>query len=188
MSSRKTPRRAQVVDVDRVCAHYQTEDRLVRWRSSHSFYLKQMTWSVETVTQYWRDIMHSSRNYPHFVPMEIRFCMSWLSGIDCTNWSTEKCCVWLNHRFSRGHKFSSMMYLAWIHRVDPCPIVSTARPPWSRLNIPTVVGRVHLPPPKFVVRVETTVRATDVAGDPGFVGAASSGVEVDIINKENGCN
>ena len=182
MSSRKTPRRGRVVDVDRICAHYQTEDQLVRWRSSHSFYIKQMTWSVETVTQFWRDTMYQSRNYPHFIPMEVRFCMSWLSGIDCTNWTTERCCVWLSHRFSRGHRFSSLMYLSWIHRVDPCPVVSSARPPWSRLNVPIVLGRVHLPPPKFIVRVETTVRDADIS----VAGAASSGVDVNVINKENG--
>ena len=187
MSSRKTPRRGRVVDVDRVCAHYQSEDQLVRWVSSHSFYLKQMTWSVETVTEYWRDTMRKNRGkYPFLIPMHIRFCMSWLSGIDCTNWTARRCCVWLSHRLSRGYRFTSLMYMAWIHRADPCPLVSTARPPWSRLNIPTVVGRVHLPPPKFVVEVKTTVRDSDVSGDPEFVGAESSGVEVNFINKENG--
>ena len=78
------------------------------------------------------------------------------------------------------------MYMACIYRRDPCPLVSTARRPWSRLNIPIVTGRVHLPPPKFVVEVKTTVKDTDVSGDPEFADAESSGVEVNVINKENG--
>ena len=91
MSSRRLPRRTKIRGVDRVCAHYQLEDQLVRWVSSHSFYLKQMTWSVEAVTRYWRSTMRQNRGrYPHAVPDHIRFCISWLSGIDCTNWTVEQ--------------------------------------------------------------------------------------------------
>ena len=162
MPSRRKPKRAVVSDVDRVCAHYQTEDQLVRWISSHSFYLKQMTWCVEEVTHYWRSAMRQHRGrYPYHVPEHIRFCMSWLSGIDCTGWSVRQISIWLNHRLGRGHKFETLMYLAWIHQNDPCPLVETARPPWSKRNIPLVLGRVHLPPPKFISYVETVVPGTD---------------------------
>ena len=123
MSSRRKPKRAQVVDQDRVCAHYQTEDQHVRWISSHSFYIKQMTWCVEEVTSYWRSTMRQYRGrYPYMVPDHIRFCMSWLSGLDCTGWSVRQICIWLNHRLGRGHKFETLMYMAWIHQSDPCPL------------------------------------------------------------------
>ena len=127
VSSCSPPRRSRVVNVDHVCTHYQSEDQLVCWVSSHSFYLKQMTWSVETVTNYWRDTIRRHRGrYPHAIPTHIRFCISWLSDIDCTNWSTKQVCVWLNHRLSRDHKFETLMYMDWIHSRDPCPLVSTA--------------------------------------------------------------
>jgi len=148
---------------DRVCAHYVSEDQLVRWVSSHEFFMKQMTWSVETVTQYWRDTMRVRRGvWPCAVPDRIRFCVSWLAGIDVTNWTARQVCHWMNYRLSRGHKFQTIMHLSWASTTDPCPVVETARPPWSRINIPSVVGRVHLPPPQFILRVETTVKDTDV--------------------------
>ena len=162
MSSRRLPRKTKVRYVDRVCAHYQSEDQLVRWVSSHSFYLKQMTWSVQEVTRYWRSTMRQNRGRdPLGVPDHIRFCMSWLSGIDCTNWTVDQICVWLSQRLSRGPKFETVMYMGWIHKCDPCPMVDSASPPWSKVNIPTVLGRVHLPPPKFISRVESIVRHTN---------------------------
>ena len=162
MSSRRLPRKTKVRYVDRVCAHYQSEDQLVRWVSSHSFYLKQMTWSVQEVTRYWRFTMRQNRGRdPLGVPDHIRFCMSWLSGIDCTNWTVDQICVWLRQRLSRGPKFETVMYMGWIHNCDPCPLVDSASPPWSRVNIPTVLGRMHLPPPNFIKRVESIVRHTN---------------------------
>ena len=183
MSSRRKPKRARVVAADRVCVHYQTEDQLVRWISSHSFYLKQMTWCVEEVTRYWRSTMRQHRGmYPYMVPDHIRFCMSWLSGIDCTNWSVRQICIWLNHRLGRGHKFETLMYMAWIHQSDPCPLVTTARRPWSKFNVPIVQGRVHLPPPKFISCVETVVPGTNtlVRSETDF--KCSSGSEHDEDN------
>ena len=165
MSSRKPRRSAS--DFNRVCAHYMSEDQLVRWVSSHAFFMKQMTWNVETVTQYWRGAMRARRGvWPTIIPDRIRFCVSWLAGVDATDWDARQICVWMSYRLSRGHKFETLMCLSWASQRDPCPVVETARPPWSRLNIPSVVGRVQLPPPQFILRVETTVKDTDVPLSP----------------------
>ena len=161
MASRSRKRKISISD--HVCAHYVSEDQLVRWVSSHNFYLRQMSWCVREVSDYWRASMREYRGlWPLVIPTRIRFCVSWLAGIDCTDWPVRDVCVWLNHRLSRGHKFESVMYMSWICNNDPCPLVETARPPWSRRNVPTVVGRVHLPPPQFILRVETTVKDTDI--------------------------
>ena len=166
MSSRNA-KKGKTVDADRVCAHYTSEDQLVRWVSSHPFYLRQMCWSVRTVTEYWRSFMFEYRGmWPAHIPLRIRFCVSWLSGLNCLDWPARDICVWLNHRLSRGHKFESVMHMSWLSNTDACPVVETARPPWSRLNIPCVVGRVHVPPPQFILRVETTVKDTDISCFP----------------------
>jgi len=165
MSSRRSRRNSS--EFDRVCAHYMSEDQFVRWVSSHAFFLKQMTWCVEEVTLYWRNVMRIRRGvYPYGIPERIRFCVSWLAGIDCTDWTVSQICNWLCYRLSRGHKFESLMHLSWASQRDPCPMVEAARPPWGRLNIPRVRGRVHLPPPQFILRVETTVKDTDVPLSP----------------------
>ena len=72
----------------RICVMTCVEDDYTRVISSNEFYKKQISWCIETVSSFWEFIRvdrHGVR--PTRVNMTIRFCMSWLSGQDCTTWT-----------------------------------------------------------------------------------------------------
>ena len=128
----------------RICAVTCVEDDYTRVISSGEFYKKQVSWCIETVAAYWEFIRVDRHGVcPTQVPMTIRFCMSWLSGLDCTNWVARQVFHWLRKTVGSGKATHSLMYVAWSNRMDPCPIVgpvmaftdSPDRAP-SRLNLP----------------------------------------------------
>ena len=139
-----------------ITAYFDADDRKVRWMSSNDFYLRQMKWCVSTVTNFWRDSMRRRRGvWPTNIPLTIRFCMSWLSGIDCTNWSVRHVCRWLTQRLSRGHRFTSMMLIAFASQRVPESVEECARTQLRRPSSHLRTSRLRLPPPRFLWRVET---------------------------------
>ena len=79
-----------------VFAKYVLSDGLVRMISTQKFYLKQIEWCVKSVSEFWRHIVRVRHGvWPNVVPMSLRFCISWLNGFDCTDWTARQVCCWL---------------------------------------------------------------------------------------------
>ena len=86
MSARSKKRTVELSG--RICAMSCVEDDYTCVIFSNQFYKKQISWYIETVRSFWEFIRvdrHGVR--PTRVNMTIRFCMSWLSGQDCTTWT-----------------------------------------------------------------------------------------------------
>jgi len=89
---------------------YVLRENLVNVISSQRFYLKQMQWCVESINDFWQHIVHVRRGVmPNVVPMSLRFCISWLTGNDCTNWNAREVCGWLQRNAGNGaHQCTSL--------------------------------------------------------------------------------
>ena len=60
------------------------EDGTVRMTSTHEFFCKQMRWSAHVVQDYWHKVIHTQKGvWPSEVPTTVRFCLTWIVGIDC---------------------------------------------------------------------------------------------------------
>ena len=75
----------------RVCAVTCVKDDYTRVISSGEFYKKQISWCIKTVATFWEFIRVDRHGVcPTRVHMTIRFCISCLSGRDCTNWTARQ--------------------------------------------------------------------------------------------------
>ena len=145
-ASRKKNRKSAVSPI---CAVSSLDDDYTRVVSSNAFYLKQITWSVTVVEDYWTYIC-SKRNgvWPSRVPMTIRFCVSWLSGRDCTTWTAHQMHFWLKHNVDKSQPKHSLVYVAWASKMDPCPRAEPARTLLNNPRVYRAVNRMKLSPVK----------------------------------------
>ena len=144
--SRKKERKSKVSPI---CAVSSLDDEYTRVVSSNSFYLKQVTWCVDVVGDYWAHI-RAKRNgvWPSRVPMTIRFCISWLAGRDCTAWTAHQVHFWLKHNIGESPASHSLVYVAWGNKMDPCPRVGPARTLLNNPRVYRAVSRMNLIPVK----------------------------------------
>jgi len=172
-----------------IYANYALRDGLVHMVSSQKFYFKQMQWCMESVSDFWLHIVRVRRGVlPDEVPMSLRFCISWLTGYDCTNWSAREVCGWLQHNI--GHDSNGLNGPPPIiitrdhgntpyngHRVVDLP--ENERPAVSTpLRVPTVT----LPPPQFLFPAmpppEDADASSAVIDVPEDADASSAAVDV----------
>ena len=152
MSARSRKRTVELPG--RICAMTCVEDEYTRVISSNEFYKKQICWCIETVSSFWEFIRVDRHGVcPTQVSMTIRFCISWLSGQDCTTWSARRVFRWLQLTVGAGKTAHSLMYVAWSNRMDPCPIVG---PVMAFTDSPDrAPSRLSLPPPRSYSRRES---------------------------------
>ena len=156
---------AKTLQPDQIEAFYDPADDQVRWISSNEFFIRQMEWCLESVTSYWQWRVRKALYEPCEIPMTIRFCVSFLSGIDCTGWTVRELLAWFYHRFGRGRKFTSVMHIAWKSQRGPTPILEATRA--ARRGATRAPRKVRLPAPVFLWRVETWLSETPpVVVDP----------------------
>jgi len=146
-ASRKKKSRKSTVSP--ICAVSSLDDDFTRVVSSNTFYLKQITWSINVVEDYWTFIC-SKRNgvWPSEVPMTIRFCISWLSGRDCTAWTAHQVHFWLKHNVDNSQPSSSLVYVAWASKMDPCPRAGPAKALLNNPRVYRATSRMQLSPVK----------------------------------------
>ena len=179
---RKTP-----VVPERISAVTCVDDNYTRVISSNAFYLKQISWCIDTVGVYWNHVRIGRRGvWPDRVHMTIRFCISWLLGQDCTGWSAHQVHYWLKHNIGVSTPSHSLMYVAWSSRMDPCPIMAPAR---ALLDPPNrALSRLSLPPPRAYHRfgppskrkISPTVSQPKSSSDVVSAVVVSEDVHVDI--------
>jgi len=134
-----------------ICAVRSVDDAYTRVVSSNAFYLKQISWCIDTVGTYWDYVRVGRRGvWPNEVHMTIRFCISWLLGRDCTTWTAHRVHAWLKQNIGLGTPSHSLMYIAWSSRMDPCPLSSPAKAFVDRPN--RALSRLSLPPPRAYKR------------------------------------
>ena len=158
-----------------IVANYVLREDLVHVVSSQTFYLKQMQWCVESINDFWNHIVHVRRGVmPNVVPMALRFCISWLTGNDCTNWNAREVCRWLQHNVGND---ITPMYITWrrnnnVHRVmDP-----SGRPAvYTPLRMPTIT----LPPPQFLFPAMEPPEDADASAAAVDVGSSETVERVD---------
>jgi len=167
----------------RICAMTCVEDEYTRVISSNEFYKKQIAWCIETVGSFWEFIRvdrHGVR--PTRVNMTVRFCMSWLSGQDCTTWTARQVFRWLQLTVGSDRPAHSLMYVAWSNRMDPCPIVG---PVMTFTDSPDrAPSRLSLPPPKSCSRREPPSKRKAVAATVSSPIVSSSADHVVIDAEE----
>ena len=85
---------------------------------------------------------------PAEVHMIIRFCISWLLGKDITTWSARKVLAWLQHNVGASNVNTSLMYVAWASKMDPCPLASPGCTLVPNPRVYRAMSRISLPPPR----------------------------------------
>ena len=136
-------------DPKRICAMCSMDDDLTRVISKTSFYMKQISWCIDTVGKYWSWVLLERRGvWPEKVHMTIRFCISWLLGSDATTWSARKVHHWLQHNVGVGNVNTSLMYVAWSTKMDPCPLSAPGCAIVPDPRVYHAISRLSLPPPR----------------------------------------
>ena len=145
-ASRKKSKKSKVSPI---CTVSSLDDEYTRVVSSNSFYLKQITWCINVVGDYWVHV-RSKRNgvWPPRAPMTVRFCISWLSGRDCTTWTAHQVHFWLKHNIGADQASQSLVYVAWANKMDPCPRVGPAKTLLNNPKVYRAVSRMNLAPVK----------------------------------------
>ena len=135
--------------VSPICAVSSLDDDYTRVVSSNAFYLKQITWCMNVVEDYWTFICRKRNGvWPQQVPMTIRFCLSWLSGRDCTTWTAHQVHFWLKHNVDKRQPSHSLVYVAWANKMDPSPLVEPVRDLLDNPRVYRAVSRMKLSPVK----------------------------------------
>ena len=167
----------------RICAMTCVEDEYTRVISSNEFYKKQISWCIETVSSFWEFIRIDRRGVrPTRVNMTIRFCMSWLSGQDCTAWTASQVFRWLQLTVGSDKAAHSLMYVAWSNRMDPCPVVG---PVITLADSPDrAPSRLSLPPPRSCSRRGSPSKRKAVAATVSSPIVSSSVDQVAVAAEE----
>ena len=127
------------------------EDGTVRMTSTHEFFCKQMRWSAHVVQDYWHKVIHTQKGvWPSEVPTTVRFCLTWIVGIDCTSWTPRQIHGWMNRKLGADGSPMATVYMTWAYRPDPRPL--------TRTYVPMIVSHtnttdVRLPPPRTRMRL-----------------------------------
>lgn len=161
-----------------IYANYMLREGLVHVISSHKFYLNQMQWCVASIRDFWQHIVRVRRGVlPDQVPMALRFCISWLTGYDCTHWSAREVCVWLKHNVGHnpnGPNGVTPMYINWGygngHRVNDLPKTESPTK-FTPLRVPTTMT---LPTPQFLFPAMEPPEDSDVSSTTVDVGVSET--------------
>ena len=136
-----------------VHATMEFEDGTVRMTSSHEFFRKQMRWSAHYVQDYWHGIVHSNNGvWPPEAPMTVRFCLSWLVGVDCTLWTSRQVHSWMHRKLGKDGSPLATIYMTWAYRPD------LRQTNLCRRYVPIVVSAaentdMRVPPPRTQMRL-----------------------------------